>query len=41
MNIHVSTEDKCDGTKDSFYLELECTFDQFQKYDMNVLLAYM
>jgi hypothetical protein len=28
MNAHAPTEDKTDGTKDSFYVKLEHVFDQ-------------
>jgi hypothetical protein len=34
FNIHIPTEDKTDGVKDSLYLELECAFDKFPKYHM-------
>jgi exonuclease III len=39
LNVHASTKDKCDDTKDSFYEELECVFDQFPKYHMIILLG--
>jgi hypothetical protein len=29
LNMHVATEDKSDYTKDSFYGDIECMFDQF------------
>jgi hypothetical protein len=38
LNVHKTTEDKCDDTKDSFYEELEGVFDQFPKYHMKILL---
>jgi len=36
--MHPPTEDKSDVTKDGFYEEVEHSFDQFQKYHMNILL---
>jgi hypothetical protein len=36
--VQAPTEDKCDGTKGSFYEGLECAFDQFPKYQMEDLL---
>jgi hypothetical protein len=36
--MQAPTEDKCYDTKHSFYLKLECVFDQFPKYSMNMLL---
>jgi hypothetical protein len=36
LNVHTQTEDKSDGTKDSFYEELECVLDQFPKYHMRI-----
>jgi hypothetical protein len=38
LNVHVPTEDKTDVMKSSFCEELERLLDQFQKYNMNVLL---
>jgi exonuclease III len=38
LNVHVPTEDKDDVIKDSFYEELEETFDQFPTYHMKILL---
>jgi hypothetical protein len=35
LNMHASTEDKSNDTKDSFYEELERVLDQFPKYHMN------
>jgi hypothetical protein len=37
--VRAATEDKGDGTKDSFCEELERVFDQFRKYHTNTLLA--
>jgi hypothetical protein len=31
LNVHATTEDKSDDSKCSFYKELECVFNQFQK----------
>jgi hypothetical protein len=39
LNVHPPTEDKSDDTKDSFYEELECVFNQFPKYHMKILLG--
>jgi hypothetical protein len=33
------TEDKIDDVKDSFYKELDCVFDKFCKYHMEILLG--
>jgi len=38
--VHVPTEDKSGDTKDSFYKELECVFNQFPKYCMKILLHF-
>jgi hypothetical protein len=38
LNVHAPTEDKPVHLKDSFYEELECVFDKFPKYHMNILL---
>ena len=38
-NAYASTEDKDDIIKDSFYEELEQTFDQFPRYHMKILLG--
>jgi hypothetical protein len=40
LNVYALSEDKCDDTKDSFYEELDCVFNQFRKYDMKILLGY-
>jgi hypothetical protein len=39
LNIHAPIHDKSD-VKDSFYEELECAFNTFQKYNMTILLGY-
>ncbi|KAJ4436120.1 hypothetical protein ANN_18747 [Periplaneta americana] len=39
INAHAPTEEKDDHIKDSFYEELEHTFDQFPRYHMKVLLG--
>jgi hypothetical protein len=39
LKVHGPTEDKIDDVKDSFYEELECIFDKFPKYHMNILLG--
>jgi hypothetical protein len=39
LNVHAPTEDKTDDVKDSFYVELECVFDKFPKYHMQILLG--
>jgi hypothetical protein len=39
LNVRVSTEDKIDDTKDSFYEELERVFNEFTKYHMKILLG--
>jgi hypothetical protein len=38
VNVHAPCEDTSDDTKDSFYEELGCVFDQFPRYDMKILL---
>jgi hypothetical protein len=38
LNVHAPTEDKTDDVKDSFYNKLECVFDKFRKYHMQILL---
>jgi hypothetical protein len=38
LYVHASTENITDDVKDSFYEELECVFDKFPKYHMNILL---
>jgi hypothetical protein len=37
LNIHAPTEDKTDDVKGSFYEELECEFDKFPTYHMEIL----
>jgi hypothetical protein len=37
LNVHTPTEDKIDDMKDSFYEELGCVLDKFQKYRMKML----
>jgi hypothetical protein len=39
LNVHVTTEDKDDNIKDSFYKELEQIFDQFPRYHIKILLG--
>jgi hypothetical protein len=39
LNVHASCEDKGDDDKVSFSEELGCVFDQFPRYDMNILLG--
>ncbi|KAJ4446832.1 hypothetical protein ANN_13530 [Periplaneta americana] len=39
INAHAPTEEKDDHIKDSFYEELEHTFDQLPRYHMKVLLG--
>jgi hypothetical protein len=39
LNVHAPCEDKGDDVKDSFYKELRHVFDQFPRYDMNILLG--
>jgi hypothetical protein len=38
LNVHDTCEDMGDDIKDSFYEELGRVFDQFPRYDMNILL---
>jgi hypothetical protein len=38
LNVHAPTEDKTDGVKDSFCVELE-VFDKFPKYHIQILLG--
>jgi hypothetical protein len=40
LDIHATAEDKPNDVKDSFYEELEHTFDKFLKYHMKILLGY-
>jgi hypothetical protein len=39
LNVHAPTEDK-NYTKDSFYEELVCVFNQFPKHNTNILLNF-
>jgi len=39
LNMHIPTWDKSDDTKDSYLQELECVFEQFPKYSMNILVG--
>jgi endonuclease/exonuclease/phosphatase family metal-dependent hydrolase len=39
LNVHATTEDKIDDTKDRFYEELEQVFDKLPKYHINTLLG--
>ena len=39
LNVHAPSEEKSDGSKDSFDEELEQVFDHFPKYDMKILLG--
>jgi hypothetical protein len=37
--VHAPTEDTSNDTKDHFYGELDCVFNQFSKYQMKILLG--
>ena len=39
LNVHETSEDKSDYSKDSFYEELEQVFDHFPRYRMKILLG--
>jgi hypothetical protein len=39
LNVHIPREDKGYDVKDSFYKKLGHVFDQFPRYDMNILLG--
>jgi hypothetical protein len=39
LNAHAPTEDQCDDKKNSFYEDLECLFEQFPKFYMQILLG--
>jgi len=39
VNVHASSEEKSDESKDSFYEELEQVFDHIPKYHMKMLLG--
>ena len=39
LNVHASSEEKSDDSKDRFCEELEQVFDHFPKYNMKILLG--
>ena len=39
LNVHSPSEEKSDGSKDSFYVELEKVSDHFPQYHMKILLG--
>ena len=39
LNVHATSEEKSDNSKDGFYEELEQVFDHFPKYDIKILLG--
>jgi hypothetical protein len=39
LNVHASTEEKSDDTKNSFYEKLDCVFDEFLRYHMKIFLG--
>ena len=39
LNVHASSEEKSDSSKDSIYEGLEQAFDHFPKYYMKILLG--
>ena len=39
LNVHATSEEKSDESKDSFYEKLEQVFDHFCKYHMKILLG--
>jgi len=39
LNVHATSQEKSDDTKDSFYEELEQVFVPFPKYHMEILLG--
>ena len=39
LNVHASSEDKSDDSKDILYEELERVFDHFPRYHMKILLG--
>jgi hypothetical protein len=39
LNVHAPCEDKSHDVKDSFYKKLGHIFDQFPRYDVNILLG--
>ena len=38
-NVHATSEEKSDNSKDSYYEESEQVFDHFPKYHMKILLG--
>ena len=36
--VHAPSEEKCDDSKDSFFVELEQVFNYFRKYDTKIPL---
>jgi hypothetical protein len=40
LNVHAQIKDKIDNIEDSSYEELECIFDKFPKYHMNILFIF-
>ena len=40
LNVHISSEEKSDDTKDCFYEELEQVFDNFHKCNMKIILRH-
>ena len=39
LNVHASSEEKSDSSKDSFYAELEQVLDHFPKYRIKIILG--
>ena len=39
VNVHTSSEEKSDTSRDRFYAELEQVFDHLPKYHMKILLG--
>jgi hypothetical protein len=39
LNVHASTENKCDHTRDSLNKDINHVFNQFFKYQMKILLV--
>jgi hypothetical protein len=39
LNVHALFEDKSGNAKDNFFKKLGCVFDQFPRYNMNILLG--
>lgn len=40
LNVHVPTEDKCYGAKDSFYDDQKHVFDHFPKHHLKILVVF-